>query len=309
MAREGSLALLPEPARRRDLSQPPQQTNEESDFNSVVMMPTFRYRFETHGERLYGFLRALLAESLPRGELEDWLEPVGMTSEWVEYFEQLSAVGLTGRVVAAGRSLSKTFADRILFRQQYRSYLNDFLLVSKAVLDGLLGFAIEAVDVADGKISDGLRKERRAWAERRRPNCYLCATYLNFEDEKSDEYCTLEHLWPSSYGGDSIAENLLPACALCNRARKADFATWATTSVQSVLRGLNPDTKDPYLLSGPALFALHNWAGQRYAIRHKTNLRDAFLQIGPWTEPRVVNKREVAYFFNLRNHDQSVLTD
>src|SRR5262249_50048311 len=154
-----------------------------------------------------------------------------------------------------------------------------------------------AVDVAEGRIPAGLRNARRAWAVKRSRPCYLCGTALDFDDDQSDSYCTLEHLWPSSFGGDSIEENLLPACALCNRTRKLNFATWASTSVQSVLRGLNPDTTDPHVISGPARFALHHWAGQRYAIRHGTNLRQAFMDIGPWTEPRVVDPDDVAHFF------------
>jgi 5-methylcytosine-specific restriction endonuclease McrA len=273
-------------------------------------MATFRYRFETRGERLYAFVRDWMAVAVPRAELENWLQPIGMSTYWVEYFEQLSAVALVGRAVAAGRSLSRTYgAASGLYKRQYRSHLNEYLQIRRRDLDDLMGYALPAVEVADGEIPNGLKKERRSWAEIRHKQCYLCGTVLDFHNNESDDYGTLDHLWPSSYGGDSISQNLLPACALCNRARKANFATWAVTSVQSVFRGLNPDTSDPNLFSGPTLFALHNWAGQRYAIRNSTNLRDAFMHIGPWTEPRLVNTGEVAYFFNLRNHNQDVAID
>src|SRR5262245_14533505 len=119
-------------------------------------MKTFRYRFETRGERLYGFLRDLMARSLPQEGFEQWLEPMGRSPEWIEYFEQLSAVALTGRVVAAGRSLAREYrADRLLFRREFRSYLGESFLVKKE-LDDLIEYAIPAVEVAGREIPGGL---------------------------------------------------------------------------------------------------------------------------------------------------------
>lgn len=271
-------------------------------------MAEFRYRFETHGERLYGFVRNWMSAPLPREGLEKWLEAGGMSEHWIEYLEQMVTVALTGRIVAAGRSLKKLHKhDRGLYRREYRSYLNDYLLISKHDLDELIGFALPSAEVAEGDISDGLRKDRRAWAAERHRNCYLCNVEMDFVDKEADNYCTLEHLWPSSYGGDSIEENLLPACAICNRVRKSNFATWAVTSVQSVLKGIKPALNDPKLLTGPTQFALHHWAGQRYAIRNNTNLRDAFRKLGPWVTPRIKDTNDIGHFFNLQNHGTHVV--
>lgn len=54
---------------------------------------------------------------------------------------------------------------------------------------------------------------RREIYERDNGMCYLCGISLNLKD------IHLDHLIPSSRGGDSSPENLAVACAFCNQSR------------------------------------------------------------------------------------------
>ncbi len=274
-------------------------------------MAEFEYRFVTCGEHLYRFLRLWLADTMPRHELAEWLGRAGRAEEWMEYLEQLSAVALTGRIVAAGRSLeAKHSADPKLYAREFRSYLNDHLLISKDHLDKLMRLALQAVEVADGKIPKGAASDARGWAQHNHRHCYLCGDPLDFTPgATNDKIYTCEHIWPSSYGGDSVAENFLPACQKCNSQKKRHFATWAMVSVQSVIRGINPTEIDLDVIDGTPRFALHYLAGQRYAINHGTSLKRAFLRIGPWTTLRVNDINDVAHFFNLSIHSADVDID
>ena len=98
---------------------------------------------------------------------------------------------------------------------------------------------------------------------------------MEFDDNRADNYCTLEHLWPSSYGGDSISENLLPACAPLQPRPQIELRHLGHDERSVGAAWARPGHGAPNFITGPSQFALHHWAGQRYAINNKTNLRTA----------------------------------
>ncbi len=63
--------------------------------------------------------------------------------------------------------------------------------------------------------------------------CYMCGIALTRRGSGNgrDKY-TIEHLWPLSFGGETIEGNLIPACANCNNRRK-HMLSWAWGPVQS----------------------------------------------------------------------------
>ena len=50
----------------------------------------------------------------------------------------------------------------------------------------------------------------------------MCGSSLDFVNDNDNAF-TCEHIWPRSYGGDSIEENLLPSCKSCNSNKKKNF--------------------------------------------------------------------------------------
>lgn len=73
--------------------------------------------------------------------------------------------------------------------------------------------------------------ERNA-TSREAPHCYLCGVLLVVTAKNSRTQFTIEHLWPQSFGGETVEENLLPACKDCNQ-KRMHMLTWASGPVQS----------------------------------------------------------------------------
>jgi hypothetical protein len=142
----------------------------------------------------------------------------------------------------------------------------------------------------------------RAWAMKSHPRCYICGTYLDFTVPQQQNSYTLEHIWPRAYGGNSIEENLLPACDSCNSRKKRHFATWVMPAVQSLLLGIAPGEQRLSEIEGSYKFSLHYRAAQKLAAAERLSMKQAFLRIGPWTDVRIRDADDVADFFNLENH-------
>jgi hypothetical protein len=74
-------------------------------------------------------------------------------------------------------------------------------------------------------------------------------------------------------------------------------------TVQSLLLGIAPGDERLQAIEGSYKFSLHYRAAQKLAIEKRISMKEAFLEIGPWTDVRVRNSDDVADFFNLENHE------
>jgi hypothetical protein len=74
-------------------------------------------------------------------------------------------------------------------------------------------------------------------------------------------------------------------------------------AVQSLQLGLSPTEQRLREIEGSYKFSLHYRAAQRVAIEKRITMKQAFLEIGPWTDVRMLDTDDVADFFNLENHD------
>ena len=257
----------------------------------------------TGGERLCNFVNHRLLQSDAWQSLQDTLEVTGRAAELAQFYRQLSAVTLTGRIVAAGQSISVHFErNDPIFRKAFREHLRDTVGVPAGILDELYRFGFRAVSAALEPLPESTRKKVRAWAMSRHPNCYICGVPLDFVALGRVNSYTLEHIWPRVYGGDSIEENLLPACDSCNSKKKRHFATWVMPAVQSLLLGISPPDQRLGEIEGSYKYSLHYRAAQRLATDRRLSLKQAFLKIGPWTDVRLIDRDDVADFFNLENH-------
>jgi len=101
-----------------------------------------------------------------------------------------------------------------------------------AGLHGERRFLELAKDV--GRIASTKPRDDRVEAlalQGQRLNCYLCGVPL-VRTGSGRNRLSIEHLWPQAFGGDTIEENLLPACRDCNSKRQ-HVITWAWGPVQS----------------------------------------------------------------------------
>lgn len=258
----------------------------------------------TDGEKLCDLLNHKHLEGGAWVELAALLRRTGRDSHLVEFFRELAAVNTTGRIVVAGRSLSEQYEfGGPVFDGLFREHLRSVLGFTNRDVDEVFRFSRRAVAAALESPTKGLQRQLRNWAEVRHSHCYMCNVPMDFEETESHTSFTLEHVWPRAYGGNSIAENLMPACSACNSNKKRHFATWAMPAVQSLLLGLSPTPQRLDEIDGSFKFALHYRAAHRFAILNHCSRKNAFLKIGPWTDIRLRDDDDVADFFNLENHD------
>jgi 5-methylcytosine-specific restriction endonuclease McrA len=272
----------------------------------------------TAGERLCTYIR----REILRGDL--WpqvissLTPLARGRDLARYFEEVSAVHLTGRLICGGKCLSEQLgpAEEMAsteFEQPYLQFIRETTELTgqrrKEFESRILRLATEAIRAARRDISPSTDKAVREFSQRRHKHCYLCGKNLIFargdalemlNDKEREGVFEAEHVWPQSYGGDSDFENLLPACSSCNR-KKANFANWSMVDVQSLILGLNPSPENLGGISGPHRFSLLSKAACEAADEEGLTLREAFLKVRHGVTPYVYNAFDVADFFNLRN--------
>lgn len=137
--------------------------------------------------------------------------------------------------------------------------------------------------------------------------CYSCDRELSATASREDaSFLSYDHVWPHSFGGDSIEVNLLPSCQDCNTAKQHTIS-WEWGLVQSILpqTELGEAELHSLRLSRASKIALHMRAAMDYARMHGTTLKDGFLSVGPRLADRIIvaDPDDTPDFFNLRVHD------
>jgi hypothetical protein len=265
----------------------------------------------TQGEKLCNFLLERVIHGTRWDQLELALSATGRDAQLVELFREITAVHMTGRIVVGGVCVADQVGiDSPVYGDRLSRLLRDTAPVRYDLEDELVRYADRAVRAARHGPSQRERWNQREWAIRTHFHCYMCGTPLDFEDDRSVHYYTLEHIWPQMYGGDSEDENFLPACYSCNNGKKHDFATWAMTSVQALIYPIesNDDRLVEQLatVNGTYRFAIHYRKAQSFARSRGLTLKRAFLHLGPWTDLRVPDRSIAADFFNLENHRENL---
>ena len=265
----------------------------------------------TQGEKLCNFLLDRTLQGAAWDRLELALSMTGRDTQLVELFREITAVNLTGRIVVGGTAVAEEAGiEGPIYSDRLSRLLSDTAPVGYELEKELFRFADRAVRAARHAPSDREIQRQRKHSMRTHPHCYMCGIDLNFDDDKSVNRYTLEHIWPRMYGGDSEDENFLPACHSCNNGKKSDFATWAMTSVQALIYPV--DSNDERLVqrlstvNGTYRYAIHYHKAQSIARAKGCSLKKAFLYLGPWTSLRVSNRDLVADFFNLENHRENL---
>lgn len=142
---------------------------------------------------------------------------------------------------------------------------------------------IAAESVSSKVISPSVRKE--VIGQSQLHNCYLCNCVLNVSALCGQpDYLTLEHLWPSSIGGDSIEENLLPACVMCQNDTE-NTMSWEWLNIHNLVLPTSPSDDALKSVTRKQRTARH--FHQAIAIRDENgiSLKQAFLQIGSIKSP------------------------
>ena len=270
----------------------------------------FEYRKISAGEVLCAYLYEKVVDTNIWSRLEDrHFHTTARPKEFRRFFQEAIALNLTRRLILAAEFvrlnqcpeptethfiglLDKPICKLGLMEKNQRGQ------ISRLLKDALI--------CSRHSISTRLRQGMLNWSRGHHNFCYLCGKELNFNltQNENDSDITLDHLWPQAYGGDSIEENILPACRDCNSRKKRDYASWAGCNVHTLMVGVDPSEGAIMSIGLQFQYALYNRAATAYANRKKISLKESYITLGPWkSEICVLDADDVGDFFNLSNYN------
>jgi hypothetical protein len=118
-----------------------------------------------------------------------------------------------------------------------------------------------------------------------KPACYLCGLSLDpMAPAGTSNALTLEHLWPASMGGDSVEENLLPACNRCQNFTK-DAMSWEWLNIHNIVLPVYPSANALDSVSQRVRYAKHYFEALQSIETAQLTLKESFLRLGPMKSP------------------------
>jgi hypothetical protein len=173
--------------------------------------------YETRGERLYRRLRRHVRQHISHGATQIALHRAALAVSREETADamlaDLLAMSALNRIMSAARWGRDELRDEndVVLDRYLTDVLYNELLVDFEETRQLLPFVRDALHVSDRPIPNGLRREVM---DSHPPACVFCGASLG--KSEGDSRLTIEHVWPSSLGGDTDFDNLCPACSCCN---------------------------------------------------------------------------------------------
>lgn len=226
--------------------------------------------FRTPGESLFLMIKNQVLPNLSPflrawTSLRDPIDSIGGSDGFSRYIQGAISIQATRRAIQHYKE-EAAYLDETSTIQNIRYFLKDELFpgIDPELASTIARATIHAGQESDRDIPRGVR--RNVYNETMSPKCYLCATPLTNEHSRQQApedaiTITLDHLWPSSAGGESTESNLLPACNDCQQ-KKGDAISWEWLNIHNFIR---PSTPSPKALQKfPKRYALRDTAYMSY---------------------------------------------
>lgn len=267
----------------------------------------------TSGERLLLRLSKHGMKDLGANRLgqQKFVRLTGRGEQFGAYLEgAMIAFAFKRAMKAAHGIFSDKGADPVACNARLTAILRDwFAWLDRDNISLLVRDVIRAQTASYNKIPKSIEAE--IWRARRIHACCFCGdrmiadSHSIVRDSKGIK-ATLEHIWPSSLGGDSITENLVPACSECNTI-KSDLCTWEQGCIHDFIYPIDFHLSD-FL---PRLPIEQRILVQRRAVmvlaqRDKLSLKEALLRVGPYGDLKPLDANDTWDIFNIENHIASL---
>ena len=250
-----------------------------------------KMRITTAGEKLFYLIRD---EVLDRTGQPDFtwsnigilFDEVSGNPDFANYIKGATSIYAMRRLLIFWKAERILTPDESQYVRKVSSFVKQevFPGLDATLVSQISRIVIQAEQASKKPITPRVKKN--VIRERKKLTCYLCDRYLD-QNAKSDDnaYLTIEHLWPTSIGGDSIEENLLPACQECQKVTK-DTASWEWLNTHNIVFSVSPsvdelDEKRNRKIS----YAKHYYEVTKHANLKNMTLKEAFRQIGPIRTP------------------------
>ncbi|MGJ7570893.1 HNH endonuclease [Variovorax sp. RB2P76] len=268
-----------------------------------------RIQFVTDGERLFSDLNKIAQRDLRAAPFSEHPFPrvTGRPRSFGRYAEGSAVAFAFKRILKAAHGIfHDPSIDPTSGNKQLMRVIGDwFDWLDKAEVASLMRATLRAHDASSKPISKSV--QALVFGVKRRCKCCFCGGLLErAEDEKfydaAGKKATLEHVWPASLGGNSIGENLVPACYSCNQA-KADVFTWEQANIHDFVYPINFQLSE-FRQRVPLhqKIVLQRRAVMDLAIRDSLTLKKSLIAIGPFGDIEVLDSSDTWDFFNTQNH-------
>lgn len=245
------------------------------------------HRPSTNGEILYKYIeeKVLTRRSITDIKNLTVMQAGARSVEHASYFFGFSCASIFSRIIKKTERVleeCRPSPEKVISR-----YIEETLEINffdqDRISSRLAALAISAVESSHKDIPNSVIKAVNG--EKMRLSCYICGNSLQKGSTDPTLSLEYEHIWPSSYGGDSIAENILPACERCNKA-KGDMIIWHTAHINAFCLKPNPSANEMTRVTRPLIVAAHMKRVFDYATSNKLSLKDSALRIGPISPDR-----------------------
>lgn len=266
-------------------------------------MSPFTFQPATPGEHLLHLLSERILEEDGISMLNDlsWSTAAGSRGQALqEYVISINALNLTARLIRKAQRVLE-IDDASLHHGEFVRFLQQTLgLVQQPgdLLDEIARQSIFAAKISKRVPSQAVRRKVRG--DSLEVACYLCGNMCIHKSEDRMASIYYEHLWPASYGGDSIEQNLLPACYACNDAKK-DMLLWQTGAIFSFVLKPDPSADERTRIGRREKVARRIQDILQKANFERCTLKEAAMKIGPAKFENLVaiDRDDAIDYFNL----------
>lgn len=247
-------------------------------------MKYLNFKPSTAGERLFQhIIKDIIGES-SQLELKNLslLKAGGRSADFFDYFLGTYAFNFLGRCLRKASSIQKSIEDESLHQstliQYFQKTLEMPIMAGERNLDQLAQLSLFAASYSGKSISKRTKHSVRNGQDI--CNCYICGKEILQKSEDQELLIKYEHIWPSSYGGDSTVENLLAACDKCNF-YKADMLLWQDSHIHSFILSPTPSRDEWMKITRTKKIAKHRAKIFETACSLELTLKEAAIETGP----------------------------
>ncbi|GLZ26427.1 hypothetical protein Pstu01_30960 [Stutzerimonas stutzeri] len=263
-----------------------------------------KFKPATAGEQLFSYILNSLIGKKNINQIYDLqaLQIGGRQEELSSYYTGILAANILSRCLQKAKRIVKLFDDEKEHQKQLIQYFQRSLEIPRSPsgvnLDRLAALTLQAEQKSRKDIISSVRSQ---FSITKTHYCYICGTQVFENPVDSQLKMQLEHIWPQSFGGDSIVENLLPSCPSCNWL-KDKMLLWQNAHIHSFTLKPEPSHSELNNIEIKLRIAQHRKQIFEHANTYKKTLKEAALSIGSvdLQEITSIDKDDAVDFFNFR---------
>ena len=266
-------------------------------------MAFYKFKPTTSGEQLFSYITKNLIGRKSINQIYELeaLQIGGRQHQLSTYYIGILTANILTRCLKKANRIVSLFEDEREHQKLIIQYFQRSLEIPRAPygadLDRLATLTLEA----EKKSRKGIISSIRSQFSTTKVNyCYICGFPVFEKPLEMQVKMQLEHIWPQSFGGDSITENLLPACPTCNN-DKSDMLLWQNAHIHSFTLKPEPSSQELENIGRRLRIAQHRRDIFEYASTNKTTLKEAAIAIGSVniSEISAIDRDDAVDFFNF----------